>query len=137
MVAITIVAILAAIAVPAFARLRQNARNGRFISDLRVFAQVFQNHVMQSGEWPAGAAPGVVPPEVADAMPKGWVTTAPVGGLWRWESAGGVMIEVVGPTADASDYAKIDGKIDDGNSSTGLFRLNGSNWNYLLQSPSP
>lgn len=133
MVTMTIIALLAAIAIPAFDRIRQSARQGRFISDLRVFASVFQTHVMQHGEWPADAGPGESPPGV-DGMPVGWAAPSPLGGVWKWSSDDAAKrILLVNPSATAAEFAKIDSKIDDGDPSGGLFRLDGTSWAYVLQ----
>lgn len=57
MVAVVLIGMLAALAIPAFQRAQRASRNARVISDLRVFSQTFEIFNTQNGSWPDGAAP--------------------------------------------------------------------------------
>lgn len=61
MVAVVIIGILVAIAVPIYLHLQRNSQNSRFISDLRTFSQAYETYAMTYGKWPPSAASGVVP----------------------------------------------------------------------------
>jgi prepilin-type N-terminal cleavage/methylation domain-containing protein len=138
MIAITIVALLAALAIPAFDKVRQSARRGRYISDVKAYAGAIQIHAMHTGVWPASSGAGVVPAELADVIPFGWTLPSSLGGQWLWSNGGGVRaIVLLNPTPAPSDFAEIDVKIDDGNPATGLFQLDGTDWVYLVEATPP
>ena len=61
MVVVVIIGMLAAIAIPAFGKIRRSAQNNRFVSDLRTFAQAYETYVLKNGAWPPNASSGVVP----------------------------------------------------------------------------
>lgn len=52
MVVVTIIGLLAAIALPALQSVQQSAQNSRFVSDLRTYAQAFETYAMEHGTWP-------------------------------------------------------------------------------------
>jgi prepilin-type N-terminal cleavage/methylation domain-containing protein len=137
MIAVTIIGILAMLALPAMARLKQSSQNSRFISDLRTFAQGFETFAAQNGGWPPNAGAGVVPTGMSgfirDAQ---WSTTNSVGGRWNWDYNNfGVTasISTVNVTASDAQMTICDEKIDDGNLSTGRFQKNGTRFLFVLQ----
>jgi type II secretory pathway pseudopilin PulG len=137
MVAVAIIALLAAIAIPAFMRLRRTAQNNRFLNDLRSFSQAFEIYAMHNGAWPPNAGAGVLPaPMVDDIRSANWTNVTPVGGQWNWDfQKNGITaaVSVSNPTADDSQMAQIDAKIDDGDLSTGLFIKSGTRFMYILE----
>jgi len=137
MVVVVIIGLLAALAIPTFMRLRQNAQNSRFMNDLRVFSEAFTAYSMKNGAWPPNVGPGIVPPgmsgEFRDAQ---WTATTPVGGQWNWDfNRNGITaaISVSGATADDLQMAQIDAKIDDGDLTTGTFIKSGNRYMYILE----
>lgn len=135
--ALFIISVLAALAVPGFKRLQTNARSGAVINDLRVFTTAFKRFAHDRGDWPAeSAAPGEVPPGTANylsATP--WGHPSPIGGAYTWAAnslqqgeryrAAIVISSLAGNkvTAGREQLADIDRKIDDGNLESGKFRL--------------
>jgi prepilin-type N-terminal cleavage/methylation domain-containing protein len=138
MIAVVIIGLLAALAIPAFQKVQQAAQNSRFISDLRTFAQGFETYSMKNGAWPPNAGTGVVPTgmsgEIKDAA---WTTTKnSIGGRWNWDlnNFGGVaVISVVNATVSDAQMAVIDAKIDDGDLTTGRFQKVGVRFCYILE----
>lgn len=135
MIAVIIIGLLAAMAVPAFVRVRQSARNNRFISDLRTFSQAFENYSMENGEWPPNAASGVIPTGMSGEVAQAWISRTSVGGRWNWDRNLNVTagISATSVTATDNDMRDIDAKIDDGNLSTGLFRKFDTRFTYILE----
>lgn len=134
MVAIAIVAMLAAMAIPTFAKIRQSARQARLIADLRAYVAFFQTYQMRYGEWPGDGAPGEAPPGLVDDLPPGWVLKSSLGGEWQWTTVDSTKAIVLNnPDASANDFARIDSKIDDGSPNAGIFRIQGASWVYLMQ----
>jgi len=137
MVVVVIIGMLAAIAIPAFGKIRRSAQNNRFVSDLRTFAQAFETYTMKNGSWPPNAGSGVVPAgmtgEFRDAA---WRAVNSVGGRWNWDMNNfGVTagISTTGVIADDAQMTEIDAKIDDGDLSTGLFVKNSNRFIFVLE----
>jgi len=134
MIVVVLIGLLAAVAVPAFQRVRQRARVSRTANDLRVFAQVFQTHLLQEGAWPADVAPGVIPTELAGQLPIAFTQRTPLGGQYEWDNETGLKsITLYNLTSTVAEVTQLDEVIDDGNPRTGQFQYNGSEWHYLLE----
>jgi prepilin-type N-terminal cleavage/methylation domain-containing protein len=127
MIVVSVIALLATLAVPAFLRARQRAQNTRFINSLRVLRDAFDTYAAEHQGYPPDELRGVLP-----AVMKGYCgptvdfsAPTPIGGNWDWDAnqfgvAAG--ISVVSPTASLSQLQEIDTVIDDGDVSTGACR---------------
>ena len=63
MIVVTIIGILAIIAVPHVIGARNASQDKRFLSDLRLLTEnMFQYYGFEQGDFPPDAAPGVLPP---------------------------------------------------------------------------
>ena len=138
MIVVVIIGLLAAMALPAFTKVREKSHRARFISDLRTFAQAFETYCTQNGGWPPNAGTGVVPTGMtsADLKISAWTTPKnSVGGRWNWDVNNfGVVagISTTNVTASDAEMTLIDKQIDDGDLSTGLFQKNGGRFVYAL-----
>lgn len=137
MIVVVIIGLLAAIAIPAFGRVRQSAQNSRFISDLRTFAQAFETYAAMNGTWPANSGSGGIPTGMAESFNRAnWTGRNSVGGRWNWDrningiSAG---ISTTNVTVSDAQMAAIDAAIDDGNLGTGLFRKVNERFTSILE----
>ena len=136
MIVVVIIGLLAALAIPAFGRVRAASQNARFISDLRVFAQAFEGYAALNGAWPPNAGSGTVPAGMSgDFNESNWRGRNSVGGRWNWDrnmnvSAG---ISTTNITVEDSQMREIDAKIDDGNLSTGLFQKIDTRFTFILE----
>jgi type II secretory pathway pseudopilin PulG len=138
MVVVVIIGLLAAIAVPAISRTKENAGKKRFISDLRTLAQAFETYAMKNGCWPPDSNRGVVPPSMSgEFRDEFWTTRNSLGGLWDWDykqfgyTAGISTVEV---TLGDEYMAGIDAMIDDGDLTKGTFvKINADRYMYVLQ----
>ncbi|HTL67857.1 MAG TPA: type II secretion system protein [Lacunisphaera sp.] len=154
MVVVTIISMLMALAVPSYQRVQKRARAGAIVNDFRVFASVFLAYAHENGAWPAEAPAGVVPTGVTsqDLKLDRWTTPTPIGGHFDWEfmqvhpggtSPGGTWRAAIAitDTADApliidlDLYQQMDQAIDDGNLSTGSFRLGDGNCPIYILEP--
>ena len=138
MIVVVIIGLLAAMAIPAFAKVRQKSHNARFVSDLRTFAQAFETYATQNGRWPPNAGTGVVPIGItsADLNVSAWTTAKnSVGGRWNWDvnNFGAVAaISTTNVTATDAQMTIIDSMIDDGDLNTGLFQKVSGRFVYAL-----
>lgn len=136
MVVVLIVSVLAMAAVPAFARMKAKARTSTIVNDFRVFAAAFDAYAHETGNWPADAAAGVMPAEMAGRIDQdAWTRTTPLGGQYNWENDQmhfgtryRACIVVSGTasaplTLDVAAMVSIDRAIDDGNLLGGNFRV--------------
>ncbi len=138
MIVVTIIGLLASLALPAFTRLRVTAQNNRFISDVRTFAQAFETFAVSNGGWPPNAGTGVVPAGMSGTLKDAaWsVSSNSIGGRWNWDNnMFGVVasISTTGVTVTDAQMSTIDGKIDDGDLNTGRFQKNGTRFLFILE----
>lgn len=141
MVAVLIISMLFAAAIPAYQRIQRKARAASIVNDFRVFGAAFQAFAHEKGTWPAEAAPGVVPTGVnqQELQAQAWSRPTPMGGKFDWEnnqihpggtSPGGkwrAALAINGTSEaplliDADLMEEIDSSLDDGNLDTGMFR---------------
>lgn len=136
MVVVTIIGLLAAIAIPALQRVQRRAQNSRFVSDLRTYSQAFETYAMERGVWPPNALSGQIPAPLVGEIANKWTSTNTLGGEWNWDTnrlgiVGGIA--TTGVTVSASQMVEIDAMIDDGDVSTGSFRLFGTRYILVLE----
>ncbi len=127
MIVVSIIALLAAIAVPAFMRARQQAQNTKFMNALRVATGAVEQYAIEHSRYPKDVNRATVPSGMASYLDPtlDWTGTTPIGGQWDWDfDVFGVKaaICVVGPSVGTEQLEQIDSKFDDGNLSTGRFR---------------
>lgn len=138
MIVVVIIGLLAALAVPAFQRVRESAQNSRFVSDLRTFSQAYETYSMKNGAWPPNAGTGVIPAGMSGELNNAAWTTAKnsVGGRWNWDlnlNGNTAGISVTNVTASDAQMAVIDAKIDDGDLSTGRFQKYSGRFTLILE----
>lgn len=136
MIVVVIIGLLAAMAIPAFQRVRAQSRVNAFLNDLRVGRDGFDTYALENGVWPPDGASGV--PAVID----GYISAekfngpTPLGGRWDWDQGQfGVTagLSVRNPTADLETMRIVDESIDDGNLATGSFRSRSGGYIYVLE----
>jgi prepilin-type N-terminal cleavage/methylation domain-containing protein len=127
MIVVSIIALLAVMALPSFLRAREQAQNTKFINALRIATGAFDMYIMEHNNYPPDVNRGIVPPGMAlyFGPTLDWTKPTPIGGNWDWDynqfgfTAG---VSVVGTNASQQQLQDIDTKIDDGNLSTGRFQ---------------
>ena len=141
----TIIGILAAIAVPAFRRVKDRAIISTLENDLRIFSQEFIQYELNFGTYPqTQITPGLYPNGMEDRISKAWALPSVIGGTYRWvyEAGNGggnlsAYIEINGNSTetlriDSSRLSEIDDDLDDGNTGSGNFQLSGLSIRYYL-----
>jgi prepilin-type N-terminal cleavage/methylation domain-containing protein len=129
MIVVAIIALLCAIAIPAFIQYRKDAQDSLYLSELRVMKDAFKTYILKTGAYPPEVASGICPSGMTNYFPElDWSKPAPIGGSWDWDA--GVFgvtgaVSVVGPLRTAQEMTRIDSVIDDGNLMSGSFRLGG------------
>ena len=137
MIVVVIIGLLAAMAIPAFGRVRQKAQNARFMSDLRTFSQAFESYAMVNGTWPANAGSGAVPSGMSgDFNASSWRGRNSVGGRWNWDRnlfGFSAAVSTTNVTVSDSQMILVDATIDDGDLSSGLFQKSNDRFVFVLE----
>ncbi len=136
MVVVMIISMLAALGVPAIIRVKTKAKVSVIVSDLRTFSSAFEAHAQESGGWPAEVDAGEFPAGMTGRLNDvSWQRRTPIGGKYNWENDqlhGGIRPRAAiaisatddSPlTEDLDLWLEIDRAVDDGNLSTGNFRV--------------
>jgi prepilin-type N-terminal cleavage/methylation domain-containing protein len=140
MIVVVIIGLLAALAIPAFGRVRVKSRNTTVANDLRVFAHAFETYALENGTFPADAEIGIVPPEMVGGTSSldtnTFAATTPIGGNYDWDyNVFGLVaaVSIANATITTEQLTQFDATFDDGDLSTGDFRGNTSRYSYILQ----
>jgi len=135
---VSIIAVLAAITIPAFQRARSEVQVTRFVNDLQRASDSFEQYALERSVFPPEADGSVVPDGMQEYLPKmRWDGPTPLGGLWDWEGdrygikAG---ISCVTPRAAESEFLKVDTRLDDGALDSGRFlQLRPDRYTYVIE----
>lgn len=126
MVVVVIIGLLAAIAIPAFARARESSQNARLANDLRVFAGAVETFTMETGVYPEDSNSGNIPTGMeAYFKDELWDEGPSIGGVWDVEKDSYGVISAIGVhrfTVSVDQLSKFDQQYDDGDLSTGNYR---------------
>ncbi len=139
MVVVTIIALLAAIAIPYIVHTKQVSLASILSSDLRVHTQAIQNYIQEEAVYPADSATQEIPIGMEDYLTESWLARTPIGGYYNYEynkTAQGTVYKVgIGirdkggelVSTDLNLLTTVDQTIDDGNLTTGFFLLGPGN----------
>ena len=139
LIVVVILGILAAIVLPSFANATEDTRKAAFVQDLRTFETGILRYEVDNGQFPPDGSSGVVPLGLEPYVnaPK-WQSGTPIGGVWDNETDDvvpvgmGVHFDGTGETRDATYMADIDLMIDDGDVTTGSFRVFGDRYYRVM-----
>ena len=132
MIVVVIIGLLAAIAIPAFQKVRERSQASRLVNDFRQFEAGFQRYILESGQTPAAAGVSVVPTGMDGYLPDAFVQASPLGGGYQW-SGPSANIVLRGSSASDAVMQKVDAALDDGDLTTGDFtKLAGVGFGYRV-----
>jgi prepilin-type N-terminal cleavage/methylation domain-containing protein len=136
MIVVMIIGLALAIGIPYGLRSALRTRTQLVAQELRVTASMFTIHNMEKGHYPASASPGVVPEGMLPYL-KGypWTKKNALGGFWKWsldEHGVKAAIAIIAPKWGDSSFLQVDEAIDDGNLSTGFFRVIADRAEYIF-----
>ncbi len=140
MFSMSIGSIVMAVCVPKVEQVKRQARATIIVSDMRTFASTFEAYAHEKGDWPAETAAGEIPPELAGQLAStAWQRVTPIGGQYNWDNnqqhvgvryraALSISETSIAPLpVDQDMLLEIDKLMDDGNLSTGNFRVGVNN----------
>ena len=134
MIVVVIIGLLAALALPAFQRVRQRSLATRIANDFRQFSSAFQRYALEYGTWPAATViDGDTPSDMPTGyLPVGWSQTSPMGGGYTW-SGNSSRIRLKNTNATDEVMQQVDAILDDGDLATGKFsRMTTGGYHYQL-----
>lgn len=132
MIVVVIIGLLAAIAIPAFQKVRERSQASRLVNDFRQFEAGFQRYILESGQTPAASTAGVVPTGMDGYLPTSYTEASPLGGLYQWSGPSGNIV-LRGSSATDAVMQKADDALDDGDLTTGDFtKLAGVGFGYRV-----
>ncbi|HAV12232.1 MAG TPA: hypothetical protein DCX06_01885 [Opitutae bacterium] len=143
-VVVTIIGILAALALPYFKRATQNTLISRLENDLRIYEQTFETYELEFGTMPPSQpTAGLFPIGLEDRLSHKWKYDSPIGGVYRWIYDENSLddyayIEILNSadkpiTIALSRLIEIDNDLDDGDTTTGKIRFQGLNIQYYVR----
>ena len=133
MVVVVIIGLLAALAIPAFQRVRQKARLSRMANDLRTYSQAFEQYAAQNGTFPPTGTLATEPAGMEGQL-RGWSAPTPLGGHYTWDNWGSVKKICIFDALDhINELVELDAMIDDGNAATGNFKLYNAQYSLVLE----
>ena len=139
MIVVSVIALLAVIAVPSFMRARERTHRTLLVNALRVARDACDIYVIEHNGWPPDVSRGVLPAGMATYFNGhfDWTAPTPIGGRWDWDykvfgfTAG---VSIVSPDETPEEMAEIDAMIDDGDLSTGAFQQTaGGRYTWILE----
>ena len=140
MIVVVIIGLLAAIAIPAFQKVRENTVATRIASDFRVFIHAFEQIALEEGAWPPDGIGAEVPLLAENYFSEEKWANGPVqGSSWDYEGSGRYGMEASIRFEDGAGNAgvrvmeRVDAILDDGDLSTGLFRTVADGYLYILE----
>jgi prepilin-type N-terminal cleavage/methylation domain-containing protein len=137
MIVVATIAMLAAIVIPGFMRIRENAQNSCYAADIRVATTAFIQYSIDFGHYPPDANPAVMPTGMDEYLKKvAWTKPDVLGGKWDWDNQQfGIKAGVSSyqPTAALTQLQRYDAMIDDGDLSTGQFRARTSGYITVIE----
>ena len=98
MIVVSVLGILAAIAIPTFSNANEEAVVSATASDFRLLAGAVERYYLKEGEWPADVLPGREPAELSDYLVTQGFTGEVLGSSWDYENWTGL-----GNTTDSGD----------------------------------
>ena len=137
LIVVTIIGVLAAIAVSLVERVRVNSQNSRLANDFRAYSGIVEVFVLEKGSYPENADPGTVPPGLDQYVDPGqWDQASSIGGIWDVEYSTGQVLSAIGVqgyTVPNDQILQFDEKYDDGDLTTGTYRqLNANHYYYVV-----
>jgi prepilin-type N-terminal cleavage/methylation domain-containing protein len=120
MVVVVLIGLLAALAMPAFSRMRQRSQASLLANDFRQYEAAFQRFALENGSWPVATAMGLVPTGMSGFLPNGYTQPSPLGGGYLWSGPSRNVV-LRGTLASDAVMQMVDTVLDDGTLTTGNF----------------
>ncbi len=138
LVVVAIIGILAAVGVPQYEAYKLRAEMAGVVSEFKLLETALLAYNLENESYPVDKHPGILPPEIADLVHTNFFSdSTPMGGVYDYEgppawNIAGVSVRNAGYDNGAKEWSVLDGILDDGNTSTGKFRLERGWYVYIV-----
>ena len=145
MVVVTIIGLIAAIAIPAFRKSTTRTIIGVQETDLNSFDRDFKTFELENQFLPVSqSTAGQTPAGMEGILGAAWKKPAPIGGSYAWFNSPGATpddriayIRIRGTATSpiaitSAELLELDERIDDGNTSTGVLQITGLDIRYYI-----
>ncbi|HKL21750.1 MAG TPA: type II secretion system protein [Tichowtungia sp.] len=156
LIAVSILGLLMALALPAVNKALQRRSNAITASRMRIAVNAFELYRSENGGYPPDVNNGVTPPEMrpyfislgiitldddGNVVGNWWEDDTDVGGEWDWDNGYhyAYSVSLCRPTASQEQLEELDALLeppnstDAGNLSTGRFRKYSTQYHYILE----
>lgn len=144
MIVVSVIGLLAVLAVPYLRRVRMRVADTHFLNDLRVVSAALEQIALAKGDFPEEAAPATPPPGWEGFGPRrfDWRRPTPIGGQWDWDRApvaGAKVhgcyagISVLAPERTSVQMTALDARFDNGDLASGEFRSREGGYIWMLE----
>jgi type II secretory pathway pseudopilin PulG len=135
MVVVTVIGILALLAIPQVRTAQRQAEAAATANDLRVFAEALEFYSTTKGAYPESMRYTDMPDDLANYIPQVWKN-----GVHSWfyeNSRGYVYLYLYNLGFTTEQAIRLDNMLDDGNIATGSIRIafNGAGLTYMFKYP--
>ncbi len=141
MIVVAIIALLVTLALPAFLRAGEQARNSKFLNDTRTFGGAIDLHATEQGFYPIDGSSGTIPPTLVQYIKTtDWTRTPSIGGVFDVEtndSGVGCAVGAVGIDTTGPWLARMDRQWDDDDFGDGAYQIIRSGGYYLIVADQP
>jgi type II secretory pathway pseudopilin PulG len=137
-----------AVIIPRLTATKRQAIATAMANNLKQFATAFDVYAQERGAFPAETEPGVVPPEMEGRISSEvWTRITPMGGMFNWDNnqmhygtryRAAIQISATSAAPlpqDIEVWEALDRTIDDGDLTTGNFRLGSGNEPIFIVAP--
>jgi len=135
LIVVVILAILAAVGMPAFNNYRLDSQVAATATDIRALQQAAELAFLENGEWPGDKNPGIMPPEMNKyLLDNAFDRTAPIGGIYDWQQNFGATaaVSIFDASQPQAKWTALDEIVDDGNIFSGKVRIVNDNYLFFL-----
>ncbi len=141
MIVVLIIALLSALALPAFRKARQRTQITQVANDLKVYGAAFDLYALEQRGYPPDChldAPYHLPNALMETYlnAEKWASETAIGGNYNWEGPDAYPyagISIFGSSAPQEIMRQLDEVLDDGNLASGMFRQTpNSRYTYIL-----
>jgi general secretion pathway protein G len=140
LIVVVILGILAAVVVPQFASVSDEARQGAFIASLKTYADTAEYFAVREGFYPPDGSSGQIPTGFEDYVDQDeYESPTPIGGVWDTEYNDSGVTSAIGVHFNGdpvpSYMLQIDETFDNGDLASGIFQELGTDRFYYIVAP--
>ena len=135
LIVVVVLAILAAVVIPAVGNHVEDSKIAATITKVQALQQAAFLAKLETGEWPADVKPRILPSEMEPYLPaNAFAMPPPVGGMYDWQGSWGATaaVAIYNRQRPFELWKKLDSEVDDGNLREGHVRVINGRYLYFI-----